>query len=46
MIPVDAKFAVGVPGPHDEMLRQRLVISGDLAANKATGPMTTFSPTV
>src|ERR1700722_2349106 len=38
MIPADAKFAPGVPGPHDDLLRQRLLISGDLAADKATGP--------
>jgi L,D-transpeptidase YcbB len=36
-IPTDAKFALGVQGPHDELLRQRLIISGDLAADKATG---------
>jgi murein L,D-transpeptidase YcbB/YkuD len=38
MIPADAKFAPGVSGPHDDLLRQRLLISGDLAADKATGP--------
>jgi L,D-transpeptidase YcbB len=38
MIPADAKFAPGVPGPDDDLLRQRLLISGDLAADKATGP--------
>jgi murein L,D-transpeptidase YcbB/YkuD len=37
-IPADAKFAIGVPGPQDELLRQRLLISGDLAADKASGP--------
>jgi murein L,D-transpeptidase YcbB/YkuD len=37
-IPAEAKFALGVPGPHDDLLRQRLLISGDLAADKATGP--------
>ena len=36
-IPTDAKFAIGVPGPHDDLLRQRLLISGDLAADKASG---------
>src|SRR6202167_2601042 len=36
-IPADAKFAVGVPGPHDDLLRRRLLISGDLAADKASG---------
>ena len=38
MIPADAKFVLGTPGPNDDLLRQRLVISGDLAADKATGP--------
>jgi L,D-transpeptidase YcbB len=38
MIPADAKFAVGVPGPNDDLLRQRLLISGDLADDKASGP--------
>src|SRR6202035_5585943 len=37
-IPAEAKFVPGVPGPHDDLLRQRLVISGDLAADKASGP--------
>jgi murein L,D-transpeptidase YcbB/YkuD len=37
-IPADAKFAAGVPGPNDDLLRQRLLISGDLAADKASGP--------
>src|SRR4030088_642557 len=37
-IPADAKFATGVPGPSDDLLRQRLLISGDLAADKASGP--------
>jgi murein L,D-transpeptidase YcbB/YkuD len=38
MIAADAKFAIGVPGPNDDLLRQRLLISGDLAADKASGP--------
>jgi L,D-transpeptidase YcbB len=38
MIPAEAKFTPGVSGPHDDLLRQRLLISGDLAADKATGP--------
>jgi L,D-transpeptidase YcbB len=38
VIPAEAKFAIGVQGPHDDLLRQRLLISGDLAADKATGP--------
>jgi murein L,D-transpeptidase YcbB/YkuD len=37
-IPAEAKFAIGVAGPQDDLLRQRLLISGDLAADKATGP--------
>ena len=38
VIPAEAKFAIGVAGPQDDLLRQRLLISGDLAADKATGP--------
>ena len=38
VIPADAKFVTGVPGPHDELLRRRLIISGDLAGDKASGP--------
>jgi lipoprotein-anchoring transpeptidase ErfK/SrfK len=37
-IPADAKFAYGVAGPQDDLLRQRLILSGDLAADKASGP--------
>jgi len=37
-IPAEAKFAIGVAGPQDDLLRQRLLISGDLAADKASGP--------
>jgi murein L,D-transpeptidase YcbB/YkuD len=37
-IPADAKFAIATQGPHDDLLRQRLMISGDLAADKASGP--------
>ena len=37
-IPADAKFALGVAGPNDDLLRRRLLISGDLAADKASGP--------
>jgi L,D-transpeptidase YcbB len=37
-IPADAKFALGVPSPSDDLLRQRLLISGDLAPDKASGP--------
>ena len=37
-IPAEAKFAIGTAGPHDELLRRRLVISGDLAPSEASGP--------
>jgi L,D-transpeptidase YcbB len=37
-IPADAKFAVGMQGPYDDVLRTRLLISGDLASDKASGP--------
>lgn len=37
VIPLEAKFASGAQGAHDELLRKRLIISGDLAADKATG---------
>jgi L,D-transpeptidase YcbB len=37
MIPADAKFA-RVSGPNDDLLRRRLLISGDLAADKTSGP--------
>jgi murein L,D-transpeptidase YcbB/YkuD len=36
-IPADAKFALGVAGANDELLRKRLIVSGDLAADKASG---------
>jgi L,D-transpeptidase YcbB len=36
-IPADAKFALGVAGPQDDLLRRRLIVTGDLAADKATG---------
>lgn len=36
-IPADAKFALGVAGPNDDLLRKRLIISGDLAADQTTG---------
>ena len=38
MIPADARFATGVAGPSDDLLRRRLIISEDLAADKAAGP--------
>jgi murein L,D-transpeptidase YcbB/YkuD len=37
-IPADAKFAIGTPDPNDDLLRKRLIITGDLAADKLTGP--------
>jgi murein L,D-transpeptidase YcbB/YkuD len=42
-IPAEAEFVPGMQGPHDDLLRQRLLISGDLvsgdlASNKASGP--------
>ena len=37
-IPSEAKFVSGTQGAHDELLRKRLIISGDLAAEKASGP--------
>lgn len=36
-IPADAKFALGVRGANDDLLRKRLILSGDLAAEKASG---------
>lgn len=36
-IPADAKFALGVQGANDDLLRKRLILSGDLAADKASG---------
>ncbi|KJC46805.1 hypothetical protein UP09_12465 [Bradyrhizobium sp. LTSP885] len=36
-IPADAKFALGVEGANDDLLRKRLIITGDLATDKASG---------
>ncbi|OKO70998.1 L,D-transpeptidase family protein, partial [Bradyrhizobium sp. NAS96.2] len=36
-IAADAKFALGVQGASDDLLRKRLIITGDLAADKTTG---------
>ncbi|MGV7214512.1 L,D-transpeptidase family protein [Bradyrhizobium sp. UFLA05-112] len=36
-LPADAKFAAGTQGPNDELLRKRLIASGDLAGDKASG---------
>src|ERR1700712_3327228 len=37
-IPSDARFAPGVQGAHDELLRKRLIVTEDLTADKASGP--------
>jgi murein L,D-transpeptidase YcbB/YkuD len=37
-IPADAKFAIGVAGPNDDLLRKRLIITADLADDKSSGP--------
>jgi murein L,D-transpeptidase YcbB/YkuD len=37
-IPADAKFALGTAGPNDDLLRRRLMLTDDLAQDKATGP--------
>jgi murein L,D-transpeptidase YcbB/YkuD len=37
-IPAEAKFAIGTAGPHDDTLRLRLVMTGDLASSEAKGP--------
>src|SRR5690348_2758498 len=37
-IPSDAKFAIGVAGPNDDLLRKRLIITADLAADRSSGP--------
>jgi murein L,D-transpeptidase YcbB/YkuD len=36
-IPADAKFAIGMAGANDDLLRKRLIVSGDLADDKTTG---------
>ncbi|MET4442155.1 hypothetical protein ABIB75_000414 [Bradyrhizobium sp. GM2.2] len=36
-IPADAKFAPGAQGANDDLLRKRLIVSGDLSADKASG---------
>src|SRR6202521_1250086 len=35
--PAEANFVPGAQGPHDDLLRQRLLISGDLAPEQASG---------
>jgi L,D-transpeptidase YcbB len=37
VIPADAKFTFA-QGPHDDLLRRRLLMSGDIAGDKDTGP--------
>jgi murein L,D-transpeptidase YcbB/YkuD len=37
-IPADATFALHVAGANDDLLRKRLIMSGDLADDKTTGP--------
>src|SRR5947207_14589060 len=37
-IPADAKFTFSEQGPHDDLLRKRLLMSGDIAGDKDTGP--------
>jgi murein L,D-transpeptidase YcbB/YkuD len=36
-IPTDAKFAIGTTGANDDLLRKRLIISGDLAETRTSG---------
>lgn len=38
LIPADAKFTFGVQGPHDDLLRRRLIISGDLETDAPGAP--------
>jgi murein L,D-transpeptidase YcbB/YkuD len=38
VIPAEAKFAPGAQGPHDDLLRKRLILTDDLASDKASGP--------
>ena len=38
MIPAEAKYAVGAEGPNVELLRRRLVITGDLFTVEGSGP--------
>ena len=36
-IPSDAKFAIGVAGANDDLLRKRLIVTSDLADDKTAG---------
>jgi murein L,D-transpeptidase YcbB/YkuD len=38
VIPTEAKFAVGAEGPDVELLRRRLVVTGDLFTVESSGP--------
>jgi len=38
VIPAEAKFTPVAAGPHDDLLRQRLMLSDDLAADRTSGP--------
>jgi murein L,D-transpeptidase YcbB/YkuD len=38
MIPAEAKYAVGAEGPNVDLLRRRLVITGDLFTVQGSGP--------
>ena len=38
IIPNDAKFAIGVAGANDDLLRKRLIVTSDLADDKPAGP--------
>src|ERR1700760_2212165 len=38
-IPADAKFALGTAGANGDLLRMRLIISGDLAETKTSGAL-------
>jgi murein L,D-transpeptidase YcbB/YkuD len=37
IIPADAKFAIGTASANDDLLRKRLIVSGDLAEDKTSG---------
>jgi murein L,D-transpeptidase YcbB/YkuD len=41
-IPAEAKFALGTSGPHDDLLRKRLIVSGDLDPERASGQFDDF----
>jgi len=41
-IPAEAKFALGTPGPHDDLLRKRLIVSGDLDPERSSGQFDDF----